>query len=139
MNDYQFKLVKIEGQFGWYEHNGTDEVFIFSDGSMTIECKYKTVTLKEGEMIVVEKGEQHKPFAFEECKVIPIEPRGIIDNGDSVGNLTSENDIWIWNRFVLCLRRKSHLLIRNIFIFMTVLYVRVVMKIRVGREVWNSL
>ena len=28
MNDYQFKLVKIQGEFVWHDHGHTDEVFI---------------------------------------------------------------------------------------------------------------
>jgi len=95
LNDYQFKLVKIKGQFTWHEHKETDEVFLVIEGAMGIEFKDNTVTLKEGEMIVVKKGEQHKPFAFEECKVLIIEPRGVINTGDSGGDLTSENDVWI--------------------------------------------
>tara|TARA_B100000586_G_scaffold32037_1_gene20548 strand:+ start:313 stop:675 length:363 start_codon:yes stop_codon:yes gene_type:complete len=95
LNDYQFKLVKIKGQFTWHEHKETDEVFLVIEGSMGIEFKDNTLTLKEGEMIVVKKGEQHKPFAFEECKVLIIEPRGVINTGDSGGDLTSENDVWI--------------------------------------------
>jgi mannose-6-phosphate isomerase-like protein (cupin superfamily) len=62
---------------------------------MGIEFKDKIVTLKEGEMIVVKKGEQHKPFAFEECKVLMVEPRGVVNTGESSGNLTSKNYIWI--------------------------------------------
>jgi len=95
LNDYQFKLVKIKGQFTWHKHKETDEVFLVIEGSMGIEFKDNTVTLKEGEMIVVKKGEQHKPFAFEECKVLIIEPRGVINTGESGGDLTSENDVWI--------------------------------------------
>ena len=95
LNDYQFKLVKIKGQFTWHEHKETDEVFLVIEGSMGIDFKDNTVTLKVGEMIVVKKGEQHKPFAFEECKVLIVEPRGVINTGDSGGDLTSENDIWI--------------------------------------------
>ena len=95
LNDYQFKLVKIKGQFTWHEHKETDEVFLVIEGAMGIEFKDNTVTLKEGEMIVVKKGEQHKPFAFEECKVLIIEPRGVINTGESGGDLTSENDVWI--------------------------------------------
>lgn len=95
LNDYQFKLVKIEGQFTWHEHNKTDEVFIVIEGSMGIEFKDRTVALKKGEMIVIKKGEQHKPFAFKECKVLIVEPRGVINTGDSGGDLTYENDVWI--------------------------------------------
>ena len=95
LNDYQFKIVKIKGQFTWHEHNETDEVFIVIEGSMGIEFKDRTVEFEEGEMIVVKKGEQHKPFAFEECKVLIVEPKGVLNTGDSGGDLTSENDVWI--------------------------------------------
>ena len=95
MNNYQFKLVKIKGEFTWHEHKDTDEVFIVIEGSMGIEFKNRTVELNRGEMIVVQKTEQHKPFAVEECKVLIIEPQGVVNTGDSVGDLTSENDMWI--------------------------------------------
>ena len=95
MNDYQFKLVKIRGAFTWHEHQNTDEVFIVIEGTMGIEFQDRTVELHEGEMIIVQKREQHKPFAAEECKVLIIEPRGIVNTGHSGGNLTAENDIWI--------------------------------------------
>ena len=95
MNDYQFKLVKIKDEFKWHEHKDTDEVFIVIKGSMGIEFKDRTVELNEGEMIVVLKAEQHKPFATEECKVLIIEPRGVVNTGSSGGELTAENDVWI--------------------------------------------
>ena len=95
MNDYQFKLVKIKGQFTWHEHKDIDEVFIVIEGSMGIKFKDRTAELNDGEMIVVEKGEQHKPFASEECKVLIVEPRGVVNTGDSGGILTAENDVWV--------------------------------------------
>ena len=95
LNDYQFKLVKIKGQFTWHEHKDTDEVFIVIEGSMGIEFKDRIVELNDGEMIVVQKAEQHKPFASEEGKVLIVEPRGVVNTGDSGGNLTTENDVWI--------------------------------------------
>ena len=95
MNDYQFKLVKIKDEFIWHEHKDTDEVFIVIEGSMGIEFKDRTVELNRGEMIVVQKAEQHKPFANDECKVLIIEPRGVVNTGNSAEDLTSENDVWI--------------------------------------------
>ena len=95
LNDYQFKLVKIKGEFIWHEHNDTDEGFLVIEGSMGIEFKDRTVECKEGEMIVVKKGEQHRPFAFEECKILIVEARGVINTGESVGDLTFENNDWI--------------------------------------------
>ena len=95
MNDYQFKVVKIKGEFIWHEHRDTDEVFIVIEGSMGIEFKDRTVQLNSGEMIVVQKADQHKPFATEECKVLIIEPRGVVNTGSSGGELTAKNDVWI--------------------------------------------
>ena len=95
MNDYQFKLVKIEGEFVWHEHPDTDEVFIVIEGTMHIEFEDRTIELNEGEMLVVPKGVRHKPYAEEECKVMLVEPRGVVNTGDAEGNLTAPNDDWI--------------------------------------------
>ena len=95
MNNYQFKIVKIKGEFTWHKHKDTDEVFIVIEGSMGIEFKDRIVELNEGEMIVVQKAEQHKPFATVECKVLIVEPQGVVNTGNSGGDLTSENDVWI--------------------------------------------
>ena len=48
MNDYQFKLVKIQGDFVWHNHADTDEVFIVLEGSMRIEFEDGEVELSEG-------------------------------------------------------------------------------------------
>ena len=95
MNDYQFKLVKIKGDFVWHDHKDTDEVFIVLEGKMTIEFKNDTVELNEGDMYVVPKGIQHKPHAENECKVMLVEPRGVVNTGKTEGKLTASNDVWI--------------------------------------------
>ena len=95
MNDYQFKLVKIKGDFVWHNHSETDEVFIVIEGSMKIEFKDGVIELNEGEMYVVPKGVEHKPFAEHECKVLLVEPRGVVNTGDAKGDLTADNDVWI--------------------------------------------
>ena len=95
MNDYQFKLVKIKGEFTWHKHENTDEVFIVIEGSMGIQFKDKTIELNIGEMIVIKKSEEHRPYATKECKVLIIEPKGVINTGDSGGELTSDNNVWI--------------------------------------------
>ena len=79
MNDYQFKLAKIKGEFIWHEHDDTDEVFIVIEGSMNIEFQDGIVDLSEGEMFVVPKGVSHKPFAENECKIMLVEPKGTIN------------------------------------------------------------
>ena len=95
MNDYQFKLVKIEGDFVWHDHPDTDEVFIVIEGTMQIEFEDRTIELSEGEMLVVPKGVRHKPYAEAECKVMLVEPRGVVNTGDAEGDLTAPNDDWI--------------------------------------------
>mgnify|MGYP001323606654 FL=1 len=95
MNDYQFKLVKIKGDFVWHDHKDTDEVFIVLEGKMTIEFENETVELNEGDMYVVPKGIQHKPHAENECKVMIVEPRGVVNTGNTEGELTASNDVWI--------------------------------------------
>ena len=95
MNDYQFKLVKIKGDFVWHNHDDTDEVFIVLEGEMKIEFKDETVKLKEGEMFVVPKGVEHKPYSENECKIMLVEPKGVVNTGDAGSDLTAPNDVWI--------------------------------------------
>ena len=95
MNDYQFKLVKVEGEFVWHTHDDTDETFIVLDGELIIEFRDKIITLKKGEMIVIPKGAEHKPSAQQECQIMIIEPKGVINTGNTRGLLTTENDVWI--------------------------------------------
>ena len=95
MNDYQFKLVKIEGEFVWHNHSDTDEVFIVVEGKMKIEFEHETIELNQGEMYVVPKGVQHKPYAEQECKVMLVEPKGVVNTGENSGDLTAQNDVWI--------------------------------------------
>ena len=95
MNDYQFKLVKIKGEFIWHEHKDTDEVFIVIEGSMNIEFQDGIVNLSEGEMFVVPKSVTHKTFSKNECKIMLVEPKGVINTGASGGEMTAPNDVWI--------------------------------------------
>ncbi|MFG6102554.1 cupin domain-containing protein [Adonisia turfae] len=95
MNDYQFKLVKVKGDFVWHAHKDTDEVFTVVDGQMTIEFRDGAVELSTGEMFVVPKGIEHKPHAEKECHMLLIEPRGVVNTGDTVGEKTAQNDVWI--------------------------------------------
>lgn len=95
MNDYQFKLVKIQGEFVWHNHDDTDETFIVIEGEMKIEFENETIELSEGDMFVVPKGIEHKPWAENECKVMIIEPRGVVNTGNAEGDLTASNDVWI--------------------------------------------
>ena len=95
MNDYQFKVVKIKGDFVWHEHKDTDETFMVLEGKLRIDFRNGQVSLSAGEMFVVPKGLEHKPYAEEEVKMLLIEPQGVKNTGDERGELTAKNDIWI--------------------------------------------
>ena len=95
MNNYQFKLVKIKGEFIKHNHSDTDEVFIVIKGSMKIEFDSEIIEINEGEMIVVPKGVDHKPTSEEECQIMLIEPKGVVNTGSKRNQFTAENDVWI--------------------------------------------
>jgi mannose-6-phosphate isomerase-like protein (cupin superfamily) len=95
MNDYQFKVVKLEGDFVWHDHPDTDETFIVIEGTLRIDFRDGAVNLNAGEMYVVPKGVVHKPYAEREVKLLLIEPRGVVNTGANDGEKTAQNDIWI--------------------------------------------
>ena len=95
MNDYQFKVVKLTGDFIWHDHKDTDETFIVIEGALRIDFRDGAVTLQAGEMFVVPKGVEHKPYAEEEVKLLLIEPKGVLNTGDKGGERTARNDVWI--------------------------------------------
>jgi len=95
MNDYQFKIVKLQGDFIWHDHADTDETFIVLDGELRIDFRDGHVMINAGEMFVVPKGVEHKPFAEHEVKLLLIEPKGVLNTGDEGGERTAVNDVWI--------------------------------------------
>ena len=92
MNDYEFKLAKLEGEFVWHSHAETDEVFIVVDGEMTLHFRDGDVRLRAGEMFVVPKGVEHKPSAPAECRVMLVEPAGTVNTGDVLSDRTAPVD-----------------------------------------------
>jgi mannose-6-phosphate isomerase-like protein (cupin superfamily) len=101
MNDYQFKVVKLEGDFVWHKHDDTDETFIVLDGELSIDFRGGSsgdgsIVLSAGQMAIVPKGVEHKPRAHAEVKLLLIEPRGVVNTGDGeASERTVVNDQWI--------------------------------------------
>jgi len=95
LNAYQFKVVRIEGDFVWHDHPETDEAFLVLEGELRIDFRDGAVVLRAGELFVVPRGVEHKPFAAKEVKLLLIEPRGILNTGHAGGERTAENDVWI--------------------------------------------
>ena len=95
MNDYYFKLVKVEGEFVWHSHPDTDEVFLVVEGEMRIDFRNGAVELKQGEMLVVPQGVDHRPYAEHECQILLIEPVETINTGEAGGDRTVIDLEWI--------------------------------------------
>lgn len=95
MNDYHFKIVKVQGEFIWHDHPETDEVFVVLKGQLEIQFRDGNVSLNEGEMFVVPKGLEHKPVAAQECHILLVEPAGTVNTGEVVNERTAANDVWI--------------------------------------------
>jgi mannose-6-phosphate isomerase-like protein (cupin superfamily) len=95
MNDYQFKIVKLQGDFIWHNHEDTDETFIVIKGELRIDFRNGAVKIAAGEMFVVPKGVEHKPYAEREVELLLIEPRGVPNTGHEGGERTAPNDVWV--------------------------------------------
>ena len=95
LNDYHFKVAKVQGDFVWHTHEETDEIFIVHEGTLRIDIKDGSVELNKGEMFVVPKGVEHKPFAERECSIILVEPAGTLNTGDAGGERTVMDEVWI--------------------------------------------
>lgn len=96
MNDYEFKVVRVLGEFVFHSHPDTDETFLILDGELKIEFRDGAVELRAGDLFVVPKGKEHRPIAAKECKIVLIEPVGTVNTGDAETNeLTAPNDVWV--------------------------------------------
>ena len=94
-NGHDVMVVKVKGEFNWHSHADSDDFFLVLKGQIDIQLRGCTVTLSEGEMFVVPKGVEHKPFAEEECRIMLIEPAGTLNTGDAGGVTPAAGDVWI--------------------------------------------
>ena len=90
LNDYDVKIVKVQGDFTWHSHADTDELFLVIDGRLTIQMRDGDVALGPGELFVVPHGAEHCPRADVETAVLLLEPRGVVNTGDAGGDMTAE-------------------------------------------------
>jgi mannose-6-phosphate isomerase-like protein (cupin superfamily) len=96
LNDLHVKVVKLEGEFVWHQHEDTDEFFLVLNGEMTIQLEDRPdVTLGRGEFFIVPRGVRHCPVAESECEVVLLEPAGTVNTGNAgLSALTADPD-WI--------------------------------------------
>ena len=83
-NDHEVRLVRVEGEFIWHQHDETDELFLILDGTLDMEFRDRTEVLGPGEMIVVPRGTEHRPCARKgEVRLLLIDPRDMPNTGDA--------------------------------------------------------
>jgi len=95
LNDYQFKVARIEGEFIWHDHTDTDEAFLVVAGVLEIDLPDRTVSLEAGELFIVPAGLSHRPRSEDGADVVLIEPRGVTNTGAEGGARTAPQDVWI--------------------------------------------
>jgi mannose-6-phosphate isomerase-like protein (cupin superfamily) len=90
LNGQYIKLVKFNGPFTWHHHDNEDEMFLIIKGEFDMELKDKTITIKEGEFIIIPKGVDHRPVAHEEVEILLFEPATTLNTGNVRDKFTLE-------------------------------------------------
>ncbi|HEY7043425.1 MAG TPA: cupin domain-containing protein [Nocardioidaceae bacterium] len=92
LNDYEIKVVKVQGEFTWHSHADTDELFLVISGELTIQMRDGSVSLRPGQLFVVPRGVEHCPIAEGEVHAMLVEPTGVVNTGNAGGPLTADHD-----------------------------------------------
>ncbi len=91
LNGQHVKLVKFNSPFVWHHHDNEDELFLVIKGSFVMELKDKSITINEGEFIIIPKGVEHRPVAHEEVHVLLFEPASTLNTGNVENEMTKHN------------------------------------------------
>lgn len=94
LNNFQIKLVKIQGEFMWHHHDAEDEMFMVTKGELLMKWRADDGSehdeaIHPGEFIVVPHGTEHMPYTREETHVILFEPATTLNTG----NVQSERTV----------------------------------------------
>jgi mannose-6-phosphate isomerase-like protein (cupin superfamily) len=95
LNDFYVKLVKVQGEFVWHQHENEDELFLVVKGRLLIKLRDRDIQLGEGEFAIIPKGVEHLPVAEEEAHVVLLEPKTTLNTGDAQSERTVANLQWI--------------------------------------------
>jgi mannose-6-phosphate isomerase-like protein (cupin superfamily) len=90
LNGQHVKLAKVKGEFIWHHHDDEDELFYVIKGVLKMEFRDKTEIIREGEMIIVPRGVEHKPVAEEEVHLLLFEPASTLNTGSLKNERTRE-------------------------------------------------
>ena len=91
LNGQQVKLVKALGPFVWHHHDFEDELFLVVQGRFDMELRDRTITVEEGEFLIMPRGVEHRPVANEEVHILLFEPASTLNTGNAGGERTVEN------------------------------------------------
>lgn len=91
LNGQHVKLVKFKGEFVWHKHDLEDELFLVVKGSFVMELRDQSLTIQEGECIVIPRGVEHRPVAKEEVQVLLFEPASTLNTGDAESSQLTRN------------------------------------------------
>ena len=89
VNDCYVKAVKLKGEFVWHHHDQEDELFLVTKGTLQMQFRDRTETIREGEFVIVPRGVEHCPLADEEVHIVLIEPKSTLNTG----NVTNERTV----------------------------------------------
>jgi mannose-6-phosphate isomerase-like protein (cupin superfamily) len=93
VNDYDVRVVKVQGEFTRHSHPETDEFFLVLSGRLSIGMDDGDVVLNEGDTFVVPRGIAHQPCAEAETTLLLLEPSATINTGDTPGALTAARTV----------------------------------------------
>lgn len=85
VNQMLVKIAKLKGRLvddgSWHNHKNEDKVFYVVAGQLVVEFKDRTVEVNAGEMVVIPKDTDHRPFAPNEASVMFFEPLSVKGEG----------------------------------------------------------
>ncbi len=81
-NGHDIMVVMVKGEFVWHSHEDTDDFFLVLKGCLIVQLRNEEVRLGAGDLYVVPKGVEHRPFAPEEAHLLLIEPHGTPNTGN---------------------------------------------------------
>jgi len=95
VNDMYVKLAKIKGEFEYHTHQEDDELFYVIQGQLTMKYRNSEEIIEKGEMVIVPKGVEHKPYAEDEVYIMLFEAKSTLNTGDKKNKFTKEEIDWI--------------------------------------------
>ena len=97
LNDQYVKVCKLKDNFVWHSHENEDELFMVLRGTLLIDFRDgRTVQVKEGEILIVPRGVEHRPHTNGEIVFnLLFEPKTTLHTGDVETDMTVKELEWI--------------------------------------------